>query len=435
MNRIKIFSRFALLLILLLSAATFPVVKSPELAYASKSLPANVHILLGFKERYGEANKQHLGIDVYAAKGAELHAPIEGIVSFVGRVPGSAGLNVTALTISTTEGQQISINPFASVSVKKGDKVEKGQILGIVSDVGDPSSPESHFHLSLRVGGVYRDPTHLLFEDIFDAKENGKPPEVAQGTLKPINNKPSVNPAPAPSPVSVSAPAQAASKASNQAAAKESAQASNKASAKQTEPKKSKSSELQKSQLNTNSSGVQSSTKESVKVAPDKAIQKSNKARTKAEGSQQKPSLDRSNSSLNSAAVPNSIDEEVINKSSSMRVGEANWIKEIAGTDQFSNYFGVYNSETKRLLPVQASAAQFGITEKTRSIGLHAEAYNYFASLSQIHLTAIMILVAMFLSCAGLGVVRLVQLIGIDAIASRLGERVALGLKQASKKI
>ena len=145
-----------------------------EISKSSQSAPKEVQILLGFKERYGPENKQHLGIDVFAAKGANFHAPVSGTISFVGRVPGSAGLNVTALTITTDAGHQVSINPFASTQVKKGDSVNKGQVLGAISDVGDPSSPESHFHLSLREGGVYKDPTHLLFAGILGSGTDDK---------------------------------------------------------------------------------------------------------------------------------------------------------------------------------------------------------------------------------------------------------------------
>ncbi|MCL2680665.1 MAG: M23 family metallopeptidase [Coriobacteriia bacterium] len=151
-----------LLLALFLVAVCALGISVPSAAAQTQSLPADIRILLGFRETYGPDNRQHLGIDVYAPRGSELYAPVDGTISFLGRVPGSAGLNVMALTIRTESGDLVSINPFLTTSIVAGQTVRRGQALGTVSDVGDPSSPESHFHLSLRVNGVYRDPTHLL---------------------------------------------------------------------------------------------------------------------------------------------------------------------------------------------------------------------------------------------------------------------------------
>ena len=152
--------------LLLYTLCVLCLVGTPSTAFATKSLPDNVHILLGFKQAYGVNNKQHLGVDVYEKAGAEIFSPVDGVISFIGRVPGSAGLNVTALTVTTPEGYQVSINPFLNTEVSKGEVIKKGKMLGILSDVGDPSSPEVHYHLSLRVGGVYKDPTYLLHENI-----------------------------------------------------------------------------------------------------------------------------------------------------------------------------------------------------------------------------------------------------------------------------
>ena len=177
------------LFLMILCAA---VIGAPNMALAQNSLPSNVRVLLGFRERYGPDNRQHLGVDVYAPRGSEIRAPIDGTISFLGRVPGSAGLNVTAITIRTADGDLVSINPFLTTAVSAGDTVRRGQALGTISDVGDPSSPESNFHLSLRVNGVYRDPTHLLAE--------------AAGAISVVGNSPSnTSSAPAPS----SAPTQA----------------------------------------------------------------------------------------------------------------------------------------------------------------------------------------------------------------------------------
>jgi hypothetical protein len=132
-------------------------------------MPPGVHaagsparVILGFKAQYGSEKKQHLGVDVAWEEGATLYAPVNGSVSFLGRVPGSAGLNVLALTITTSDGRQVSLNPLADSMVAKGDHITKGEAVGHLSAVGDPSSQSCHVHVSLRVAGIYRDPSGLL---------------------------------------------------------------------------------------------------------------------------------------------------------------------------------------------------------------------------------------------------------------------------------
>ncbi|MDR1774998.1 MAG: M23 family metallopeptidase [Actinomycetes bacterium] len=147
-----------------LPVSTGSFVGVPTAAAATVTHP---QILLGFEQRYGDANKKHLGVDVAAVAGADVHAPVAGTVSFIGRVPGSAGLNVTALTITDASGRQICVNPLASTAVKKGDTVSKHQVVGTLAATGDPSVDACHFHLSLRVDGKYRDPSGLL-EDVME---------------------------------------------------------------------------------------------------------------------------------------------------------------------------------------------------------------------------------------------------------------------------
>ena len=161
-------------------------------------------ILLGFNERYGPTNTNHLGVDVAWEAGSVLYAPVSGTISYVGKVPAAAGVgkNVTAVTITTTEGHQVTLNPFASTPLGKGDSVTKGQVMGTLSDTGDPSSAQSHVHLSLRVDGKYRDPSHLIDSVLGSpttgtTSATGQPPLAGGGT--PIPQPPLITSnAPAP---------------------------------------------------------------------------------------------------------------------------------------------------------------------------------------------------------------------------------------------
>jgi len=135
---------------------------APAVTTQATASQANTAIILGFKQYYSDPPKQHLGVDVAYEPGAKLSAPVDGTISFLGRVPGSAGLNVTAVTIEQPNGDLVTLNPFATTVVTKGLAVQKGQLLGTLSATGDPSSMTSHAHLSLRVNGIYRDPSALI---------------------------------------------------------------------------------------------------------------------------------------------------------------------------------------------------------------------------------------------------------------------------------
>jgi len=161
------------------------------------TLPENTAILLGFKQYYGDPPKQHLGVDVAYKSGADLYAPVDGTISFLGRVPGSAGLNVTAVTIEQADGSLVTLNPFATTAVSKGKAVRKGQFLGTLSLTGDPSSAASHAHLSLRVNGIYRDPSGLIALALDESKMLPAA-SVASALTLPVT-PPAVQVAPSPS--------------------------------------------------------------------------------------------------------------------------------------------------------------------------------------------------------------------------------------------
>jgi len=139
-------------------------------------------------------------------------------------VPGSAGLNVTAVTIEQPDGSLVTLNPFATTTVVKGTSVSKGQLLGTLSATGDPSSPESHAHLSLRVKGVYRDPSALIAPAL-DA--SALIPAIPVTPTIPLTAVPvpAAAPVPAPVPAAASAPASAPAPAAAPATAPASAPA------------------------------------------------------------------------------------------------------------------------------------------------------------------------------------------------------------------
>ncbi len=93
----------------------------------------------------------HNGIDLAAATGTTIHAPADATVVFAGRVPEKRNIswwrygNLVALN----HGDRF-ITLFAhcdSVTVKKGDVIQQGDVIGTVGNTGWSTSPHLHYEV------------------------------------------------------------------------------------------------------------------------------------------------------------------------------------------------------------------------------------------------------------------------------------------------
>jgi Peptidase family M23 len=103
---------------------------------------------------------QHRGVDIAAAPGASILAPISGTVSFAGTVPSHGAI----VTITTEDVLAVSLMQLDSVTVTRGTRVEQGDVVGTLGWGGPDSSPP-HVHLSVRVASTehgYLDPVRFL---------------------------------------------------------------------------------------------------------------------------------------------------------------------------------------------------------------------------------------------------------------------------------
>ena len=98
----------------------------------------------------------HRGVDFAVAAGTPVRAANDGVVSFAGSVAGT--LHVT---VAHPGGLRTSSSFLASVSVRAGQTVARGEIIGTTGGVGGDHDGEV-LHLGLRVGDRYVDPM-LLF--------------------------------------------------------------------------------------------------------------------------------------------------------------------------------------------------------------------------------------------------------------------------------
>ncbi len=110
----------------------------------------------------GTPKSPHSGLDVAAAKGTPVHAPAGGIISFA-----NPDLYLTGGTVLVDHGHGLSSSflHLSRIDVRVGERVEQGQVIGLVGATGRATGP--HMHWGMNWFGVRVDP-RLLVEPIKD---------------------------------------------------------------------------------------------------------------------------------------------------------------------------------------------------------------------------------------------------------------------------
>ncbi|MEO7252327.1 MAG: M23 family metallopeptidase [Arenimonas sp.] len=105
----------------------------------------------------GTPKSPHSGLDVAAAQGTPVHAPAAGIVTLA-----EPGLYLTGGTVLLDHGHGVSSNflHFSRIDVHVGQRVEQGEVLGLVGMTGRATGP--HMHWGMNWFGVRVDPRLLL---------------------------------------------------------------------------------------------------------------------------------------------------------------------------------------------------------------------------------------------------------------------------------
>lgn len=96
----------------------------------------------------------HRGIDLLAAQGEAVMAPVAGVISFAGTV-----VERPVISLSVDDGTIVSLEPVMSV-LHAGDVVPRGGLLGTVAVGGDCSN--ECIHLGVRVDGHYVNPMRFF---------------------------------------------------------------------------------------------------------------------------------------------------------------------------------------------------------------------------------------------------------------------------------
>jgi len=103
-------------------------------------------------------NRFHTGLDIVGGSGTEIYAPAPGVVVFAGPLT----VRGNATVIDHGWGVYSAYMHQSEIMVEVGDRVETGQVIGIVGGTGRVEGP--HLHWEIWVGGVQVDPVDWLGE-------------------------------------------------------------------------------------------------------------------------------------------------------------------------------------------------------------------------------------------------------------------------------
>jgi murein DD-endopeptidase MepM/ murein hydrolase activator NlpD len=112
-----------------------------------------------FGPRWSASSRQtrnHNGIDIAAPKGTRVRAAAKGVVSFSGEMRGYGKL----VCIDHGYGVETWYAHLNRRKVKRGRRVDRGDIIGRVGSTGNASAP--HLHYEVRINGEPVDPMPFL---------------------------------------------------------------------------------------------------------------------------------------------------------------------------------------------------------------------------------------------------------------------------------
>jgi murein DD-endopeptidase MepM/ murein hydrolase activator NlpD len=124
--------------------------------------PVNGWVTSDFGSRldpYTSERVMHAGIDIAGPHGKEIISPSEGTVVFAGLEGGYGNV----LVIDHGYGVKTRYGHLASMVVKPGDRVKRGQPVGTLGNTGRSTGP--HLHYEVRVNGIAQNPHKFVVDD------------------------------------------------------------------------------------------------------------------------------------------------------------------------------------------------------------------------------------------------------------------------------
>ena len=108
--------------------------------------------------RYGSRwGRTHKGVDIAASTGTSIKAAASGTVTTAGWNNGGYGY---LIVITHGNGIQTYYGHCSSISVKEGQTVSQGDVIGKVGSTGRSTGP--HLHFEIRVNGTAYNPLNYV---------------------------------------------------------------------------------------------------------------------------------------------------------------------------------------------------------------------------------------------------------------------------------
>src|SRR5690625_3717 len=125
--------------------------------------------------KFRDSRKNHHGIDIAEPGYHEIHAVADGVVpnSYTSTSYGECVMIVHTINGDTWETLYAHMR-YGSRKVKKGQKVRKGQVVGVMGNTGDSSGQHLHFELHKGRWNMQKsnavDPLEYLEKDLYPTK-------------------------------------------------------------------------------------------------------------------------------------------------------------------------------------------------------------------------------------------------------------------------
>ncbi|MBE0648919.1 MAG: M23 family metallopeptidase [Bacteroidales bacterium] len=108
-----------------------------------------------------KVKKFHEGVDFTAPTGTEIYAAGNGVITTAGRNFGGYGNQVV---IDHDYSYTTLYAHMSKILVKNGEKVKRGQVIGLVGNTGKSTAP--HLHYEIRKNGNAVNPIYFFYNDI-----------------------------------------------------------------------------------------------------------------------------------------------------------------------------------------------------------------------------------------------------------------------------
>ncbi len=111
--------------------------------------------------------KMHTGIDLTAPRGTDIHASGDGVVELVKNNRSGYGKEIV---VNHGFGYKTRYAHLSKFLVKKGQKIKRGEILGLVGNTGTSTGP--HLHYEVVYKGKKVNPIHYYFRNLTPKEYN-----------------------------------------------------------------------------------------------------------------------------------------------------------------------------------------------------------------------------------------------------------------------